>query len=150
MNKFYKIVFVVVFILLMFTSIVYAHGVEYEFIQNNVMIKAWFSGGKPFYPATFDLYSPDNYEKVYLSGETDNKGIFSFKPDKPGKWIVMLRDKTGHGTRINLDVNENLSLDKDNPIGSINLYQKLIMVVCVIWGFIGTALFFIGRKKKEV
>jgi len=134
----------------MFTSIVYAHGVEYEFIQNNVMIKAWFSGGKPFYPATFDLYSPDNYEKVYLSGETDNKGIFSFKPDKPGKWIVMLRDKTGHGTRINLDVNENLSLDKDNPIGSINLYQKLIMVVCVIWGFIGTALFFIGRKKKEV
>jgi nickel transport protein len=149
MTKFYKIVSVAIFTLLIFTSVAFAHGVEYEFIRDNVTIKASFSGGKPFYPATFDLYSPDDYEEVYLSGETSDKGMFSFKPNKPGKWVVMLRDKTGHGTRINIDVNKDLSINTGESNSSTALYQKIIMAVCVIWGFIGTALFFIRRKKKE-
>lgn len=149
MIKFYKTMFVAVFILLFFTSVAFAHGVEYEFIRNNVTIKAYFSGGKPFYPATFDLYSPDDYEEVYLSGETNNEGVFSIKPNSPGKWIVMLRDKTGHGTRINIDVNKDLSINTGGTNSSSTLYQKIIMAVCVIWGFIGTALFFIRKKKKE-
>lgn len=85
--------------------------------------------------------------KVDMKTRTNNDGLFSFIPDKAGIWTIQVRDKSGHGMRINLEIDKQLKLKKDNTVKQgISYIQKIIMATCVIWGFIGTALFF---KRKQ-
>ena len=66
--------------------------------------------------------------------------------NKQGMWIIQIRDNFGHGMRINLDIDKNLYLKKSLKKTSSGL-QKIFMAICVVWGFIGTTLFFKRSRK---
>lgn len=143
-----KIQLIIIFILiLIMPTVIYAHGVVYEFVQNKVCIKVSYESGEAFYPATVKVYRPDE-KKVSMKSKTDENGFFSFEPDIAGKWILMFQDSSGHGTRVNVNIKDDLTLDIENSVDSISVFQKIIMGICVIWGFVGTALFFIKRRKQ--
>ncbi len=147
-KKFFLIIFSILSILFFIAENSFSHGINYEIIDNTVNVKTFFEDDTPFYPATVKVYSPENYDKVYLEGQNNENGVFSFQPNKPGEWIIMVRDKSGHGVRVNVKVKENLTVDSGENFGSLSMTQKLIMAGCVLWGLFGTALFF-RRKTKN-
>ena len=121
---------------LLISSDLYAHGTEYEVLSEGVIgIKALFDTGDPMSDSEVIIFAPASTD-VYYRTNTDRNGIVGFRPDRPGLWIIQVRDKCGHGMRINLDVDDSgkVSGAAGNSSGT-SFVQKIVMAICVIWGF---------------
>lgn len=136
-----------------------AHGVKMQYQTTQaIAIQAKYDTGAPFANAQVTVYAPQS-NTPWLQGTTDETGRFTFTPDssKPGTWQVKAR-LAGHGDILNLTVGAAAipptAAAPDAPIepdqGGTIVYtplQKGVMAASVIWGAIGTALFFWGRKR---
>jgi nickel transport protein len=131
-----------------------AHGAKAEYkFTSAVEIKAQYDSGLPMKNAEITVYSPDNPTQPWQTGMTDEKGYFTFKPDasQTGYWEVKVR-QAGHGTLISIPIKaenslsqESTFLTQNNP--GLTPLQKGVMIASVIWGCIGTALFFQRPKQ---
>lgn len=123
----------------------YAHGasVKYESVVT-YKIEAKYDSGTPIDNAQVLVYAPDNPAKVWAKGQTDKKGIYILTPDlsKTGSWLVQIR-KAGHGASVNIQVEDGKIISGDTGLGK---GQTIIMAISVVWGFVGTALYFSRRK----
>ncbi len=133
-----------------FSSAVHAHGTKYEILKSrDLRIKASFDAGEPMAGADVLIFAPDTM-KPERKTTSDNDGVFVFTPDKPGIWILQVRDKAGHGMRINLDIDSSLSVSVNQEMkAGTTLLQKLVMAFCVVVGFLGTALYFMGKRENR-
>lgn len=150
-----------------------AHGTKINY-QNTeaIVINAAYDTGKPMKKAQISVYAPDNPSQPWLTGTTDSEGRFLFQPDsaKSGNWEVKVRH-LGHGGVIRVPVTstaqpvetqqtqptasqtsstpeqvvrvpESDNLEQHTPL------QRGLMIASIIWGCVGTALFFSNRKKN--
>ncbi len=151
-----------------------AHGANIQYKSTNALqINATYDSGQPMSNAQVTIYAPDDPATPWLTGTTDEKGGFIFVPDptKVGNWEVKVR-QAGHGAMITIPGaipggNSPSSLNQNEPnaanqsvtqnqqsvannVANKNYtpMQKGLMIVSVVWGFVGTALFF-SRKSLE-
>lgn len=123
-----------------------AHGVEITYqVKNAIEISAKYDTGEPVSEGQVTIFAPDNPSTPWFTGKCDEDGHFVFTPDpsKPGTWDIQVR-KAGHGGMIHIPVGE------EKPVSGITGYttlQIVLMAACVIWGLVGTALFFTRRKS---
>lgn len=130
-----------------------AHGVEIEYeMHPTLQIQANYDSGDPLGNAAVVVYAPDNPAEPWLTGMTNAEGQFSFNPDltKPGDWEVKVR-QAGHGdiVRIPIEMPEDAGVHLatvGTSASSFSPVQKVVMSTVVVWGFVGTALFFAARK----
>ena len=128
-------------------TIVYAHGVNIEYTSDvEIEIVAKYDNGEPLAGAQVVIYAPDDPSTPWLTGVCDDQGRFGFTPDtsKPGTWDVQVR-LAGHGDMIHIPIGENTA-----PTGGIGGYTQLqigLMAACVVWGSVGTALYFSRRRN---
>ena len=144
-----------------------------------IAIQANFEDGTPMKNAQAVVYSPQDPTTPWLTGMTDEKGQFNFVPDPSlsGNWDVKIR-KSGHGDIISIPTEEgkivsSIEGQPDIPktkrgeqivsdvveTGTWNIktrvardftpWQKLMMTVTSVWGFIGTAFFFSRNQKSS-
>ncbi len=151
---------------------VLAHGVEMEHRRvSSVEVQARFETGEPMANAQVLVYAPDNPDEPWQQGTTDDQGRFSFVPDDalPGSWEVMVR-QAGHGAIATIPVTAAASADSApdsppaaevdsttegessansliSPSTGLSPVQRGITIGSVIWGLIGTALFFARGKR---
>jgi len=80
---------------------------------------------------------------------TDPRGVVCFAPHRSGTWVLQVREASGHGLRVNLEIGEDLGIAQGSGEhqGRMSAFQIALMALCVCWGFAGTALFF-GSKRK--
>lgn len=141
-----------------------AHGVTVEHRQvSSVEIEARFETGEPMANAQVLVYAPDNPAEPWQQGTTNDQGQFSFTPDatQPGSWEVMVR-QAGHGVLTTIPVadpaaensasNPGAEAEAEpnsliSPSTGLSPVQQGITIGSVIWGFIGTALFFARGKR---
>ena len=124
-----------------------AHGTGYNIIKGGIGIEAMYNEGSPMSDSDVTLFSPDNSTNPYLTGITDQKGRFIFFPETKGEWILRVDDGMGHSLTAKLDVTEKGVLSKTD--GAILSYlQKITMAICVLWGLIGTGLYFKSKKDN--
>ncbi len=130
----------------------WGHGVNLEYqLVNQVQIQARYDSGTPMAQAQVLVYAPGNASSPWLRGTTDAQGRFSFSPEanQPGYWQVMVR-QAGHGQSVPVPV----------PVGEVvvtsgakprtqALGQCWLPIAAVIWGFVGTALFFSRRPPSR-
>ncbi len=130
------------------TVSVFGHGTKYEILpQKTLAIKAMFDTGDPMRMAKVLIFAPDQ-TKPSRTTVTDSSGVFYFTPDKAGTWILQVREKGGHGMRINLEIDESMALAAvRKSVHTASYLQKTLMALAVIWGCIGTALYF--KKRVE-
>ncbi len=136
-------------IIILFTlglpAAVFGHGVEIDYQTTKAIeITATYDTGDPVSEGQVIIYAPDNPSTPWATGKCDEKGRFTFTPDpsKPGTWDVQVR-KAGHGGMIHIPVGG----DEVAAGGTgYTTPQIALMTASVIWGFIGTALFFSRRK----
>ncbi|MEB3313893.1 MAG: carboxypeptidase-like regulatory domain-containing protein [Cyanobacteriota bacterium] len=123
----------------------WGHGVSLEYqLVNQVQIQAGYDSGTPMAQAQVMIYAPGNASSPWSQGTTDAEGRFSFSPDgnQPGYWQVMVR-QAGHGQSVTVPVGE-ITATPAPALGrqSTSLGQRWLPIAAVIWGFVGTALFF--------
>ena len=132
-----------------------AHGANIQYWQTQAIeIKATYDDGTPIRNAQVIVYSPEDPATPWLTGTTDVQGRFIFTPDlsQSGNWDVKVR-QSGHGNIISIPwKGSTITTRNHNSSYSNAVYtplQKAVMIVVVIWGFVGTALFFSRRKMKQ-
>jgi nickel transport protein len=93
------------------------------------------------------VYAPDDPSTPWLTGVCDDEGRFSFVPDtsKPGMWDVQVR-QAGHGDIVHIPVGEDAAVS--GSTGGYTTLQIVLMALCVVWGSVGTALYFSRRKRR--
>lgn len=121
-----------------------AHGAAIEYTLNTtVEIRAAYDSGEPMDGGQVAVYAPDDPSTPWLTGVCDQQGRFSFTPDPglPGTWDVQVR-QAGHGDIIHIPIGAGAT---GSSSSGYTTSQVVLMGACVIWGFVGTALFF-SRK----
>ena len=124
-----------------------AHGVKIEYTVNMAIeIVATYDNGEPMAGAQVTIYAPDEPSSPWLNGVCDDEGRFSFIPDtsKPGTWDVQVR-QAGHGDIVHIPIGEDMVVT--GGTGGYSALQIVLMAACFIWGSVGTALYFSGRRR---
>jgi nickel transport protein len=136
-----------VLMLLVLPAQALAHGVNIEYSSDvEIVIVAKYDTGTPMAGAQVTVYAPDDPTTPWLTGVCDDEGVFSFTPDTsiPGTWDVQVR-LAGHGGIIHIPVGEGAA--GSGGLGGYSWLQVAIMAACVIWGSVGTALYFRRRRR---
>lgn len=137
--------------LLLITSTALAHGTKIGLNEvEAVEIEARFDNGDPMAEAQVAVYAPTDRATPWLTGQADVNGHFVFVPDRAlaGQWDIQLRT-AGHGDWVYLDMAEGNITELRGSGGGFTLAQIVLMSAAVIWGFVGTALYFMGSRKEE-
>ncbi|KJS82657.1 MAG: hypothetical protein JM58_14400 [Peptococcaceae bacterium BICA1-8] len=142
-----RIIILTLFIIILFSPIIaHAHGAKIEYNANmSYELLAKYDSGEPMANAQIIVYAPDDPATPWTKGAADENGRYSFVPDfsKKGMWTIQAR-YAGHGANINIEIGEEASLAGST---GYTWLQKLIMAASVVWGMIGTALFYTRRKN---
>ncbi|MFT5730559.1 MAG: nickel transport protein [Desulforhopalus sp.] len=89
-------------VIALYTTTASAHGLGYRLLKNDTteVVEFRYSNGSalPFAEvevwspddAEVEVWSPDDAEIEFQNGRTDKNGRFSFFPDVPGIWRVIL------------------------------------------------------------
>jgi nickel transport protein len=123
-----------------------AHGAKIDYRVDVVIeIFARYDSGEPMAGAQVSVYAPDDPVTPWLNGVCDDEGHFRFAPDtsRPGTWDVQVR-QAGHGDIVHIPVGEG-SVGTAGAGGYTPL-QIVLMAACVVWGAVGTSLYFWRRK----
>jgi nickel transport protein len=129
-----------------FAGTVHAHGAAIEYtLSTAVELVATYDTGEPMAGGQVTVYAPDDPANPWLTGECDEEGRFVFTPDpgKPGTWDVQVR-QAGHGDMVHIAIGAGVAASGG---GGLSVAQIVLMAVCVVWGFVGTALFFVSKKR---
>ncbi|MEB3273061.1 MAG: carboxypeptidase regulatory-like domain-containing protein [Prochlorothrix sp.] len=137
----------------------WGHGAKIDYrIQPHVSLVARYDTGEPLASATVTIYSPANPTEPWQTLTTDDQGQVQFTPDPTltGEWAVKVRE-AGHGGLITLNLdgstlnlanaNANLmSLPTSAQAAALSPVQQGIIAASVIWGFVGTSLYFTRKS----
>ena len=150
---------------------VFAHGAKLEYQPlNGIEIQARYDSGEPMKAAQVNIYAPDNPNEPWQTGTTDDEGRFVFTPDpsRPGNWEVMVR-QAGHGDILVVPVTAESAEATASAPGTPNQAETgaegspavlanretipsagvplWVSMAAMVWGFVGTALFFARGKR---
>ena len=123
------------------TMTAFAHGAKIEYTINMaVEIVASYDTGEPMAGGQVTVYAPDDPSTPWLTGVCDEEGGFTFTPDPaiPGFWDVQVR-QSGHGDMVHILIGEGMAASGGTGFTTL---QFVLMGACIIWGCVGTALFF--------
>lgn len=125
-----------------------AHGTDIEYdIVTAINVTALFEDGTPMGACQYIVYAPDNPAEAWANGDCDENGRFTINPDTTitGNWAVNIRE-AGHGDIINIPINDEGVAFAAQP--QSNTLQSILTGLAVVWGFVGTALYFSNRQPK--
>lgn len=135
-----------------------AHGANIDYTRTEaIKIHAQYESGEPMANSSVTVYAPDDPAQPWLQGETDDNGNFVFVPDfeQAGDWAVRVR-QAGHGNILNISIEDGArprgsAASSDTISGSTGNYNPIrrwVAIFAVVWGFVGTALFFARSKRS--
>lgn len=139
-----------------------AHGVDITHTidpaSGAITISASFDTGEALDAAQVAVFAPSDLLNPWLTGTTDASGAFTFTPDyaDEGTWDVQVR-RAGHGGLMHLALNASMQVAARGVSGTLGdsvsagftPAQIILMAASVVWGFIGTALYFMSRQNLK-
>jgi nickel transport protein len=123
-------------------------------VELAVAVEATYHSGRPMAGARVTVMAPGAPDEPWLVGQCDADGRFEFAPpvDRPGTWDVLVAHQ-GHGGRVSVEIGgegkETASAvvtAEASSTAHLSVLQRVVMGACVVWGLIGTALFFSRRR----
>ncbi|MGD9387783.1 MAG: hypothetical protein PVI87_06105 [Gammaproteobacteria bacterium] len=84
----------------------HAHALLHERVPGEaVILRLSFPGGDAPLFEPYEVYAPGS-ETPFQAGRVNARGELSFRPDRAGEWQVKVFTADGHGTTIDLVVDE--------------------------------------------
>ena len=128
------------------------HGAFVDVTETRaVAIDVRYDTDEPMTEAQVSVFAPDDPARPWRVGQTDAAGRFAFVPDdRAGRWAIQVR-QAGHGAMgyVEVGVAAGITLTSAATAGADPL-QRLLMVASVVWGCIGTALYFRRNARATV
>lgn len=124
----------------------FAHGVDITYGSTSaIQLTARYDTGQPVSGGDVIIYAPNDPTKPWATGKCDDNGVFTFTPDPSlqGTWDVQVR-QAGHGGMVHIPVEGSAVQAGDT---GFTTGQIVIMSASLVWGLVGTALFFSRRKS---
>lgn len=93
-------------------------------VGNSLSLRTSFSNGQPLKGATVLVYSPDQPDRVWAKGVTDDQGRYTFVPDSSisGEWKVDIQ-REGHEDILKVPVTgEGIEIDLMAQTGSRDVH----------------------------
>ncbi len=118
-------------------GLVYAHAVGYKVEKGGaITISVWYEGLSriPMKEAFVKVFAPGE-DEFFQRGRTDRKGKFSFYPDRPGDWYVLINDGKGHGVALKVRVRKPGA--DEICSSSLPFYLKILIGLSLIFGLFG-------------
>ena len=83
-----------------------AHELEVtvSFAAPAVILRAAYGGSEPVPFAKVQVFAPSAAAVEFQTGHTDKRGAFSFVPEGPGAWRVIVDDEEGHRREVAVTV----------------------------------------------
>lgn len=138
-----KKVLLLLVLLLIPTSVVYAHGtaISAEIDGTTITLHAKFDDGAPMSDAQISVFAPVNPRETYLQGVADGSGIFTFEIDPTivGTWDVRVRI-AGHGEMIHFPVAEDGTITFVS--GKMPLWQRALIATAILVFLAGVAYYY--------
>jgi nickel transport protein len=96
------------------------------------------------------VFSPQDSKTEYQNGRSDAAGVFSFVPDKPGKWKFVIDDEMGHRKEKTIEITGEFLKDSGiaKSTGELSTYWKMLIGVSIIIGCTGI-LFWVKARKAQ-
>lgn len=126
-----------------------AHGVLMDATPiPSFQVHVRYESGEPMANAQVNVYAPTDPKNAWLQTVADENGYFLFTPDPTlmGTWDIQAR-LAGHGEVLQIDVQKDGAIHQLTPSRGTPM-QKGVTIAAVVWGFVGTALFFSKRSSK--
>ncbi len=150
---------------LSFMDAAVSHGAKLTYdVEPTISLTATYDSGEPFNQAQVFVYSPENPQEPWKTGTTDELGRYQFRPNPeiPGNWTVTVR-QAGHGDMITINLDESTPIANGSmgdaasssnssllaDLTDISIPQRLLTGASVIWGCVGTALYFSRGHKSS-
>lgn len=109
-----------------------------------VIIRSAYAGTEVCAYAGIEIFSPNDSRVEFQNGRTDARGMFSFVPDRVGKWRAVIDDEMGHRVETIIDLTD---LSNQAESGSVQpIWQKTITGLVLIIGLTG---FLYGWKARR-
>ncbi|MDP3012805.1 MAG: hypothetical protein Q8M92_01095 [Candidatus Subteraquimicrobiales bacterium] len=136
-------------LLLLIYSGAEAHSIHYQVENKGISVRVFYAQDDPASYSSYEIFGPG--DKIpHQKGRTDKNGFVSFLPDRQGKWVVKVYGESEHGmhgARIEVNVNENLSMDSfKKPL--VAQYTKAFVGISFIMAIFG--LWAMLRSRKSV
>ena len=117
-----------------------------------ITFKSGFSSGEPIAYGEVLIYAPGNDKVEFQNGRTDQNGVFSFLPDRPGIWKVEVEGGLGHKLFFDVDVAESngnmlAGKTKKNPLQASNTI-KVLLGISLIFNLCLAAVCVRNLKKR--
>jgi nickel transport protein len=116
-----------------------------------VAVDARYDTDEPMTEAQVSVFAPDDPAEPWRVGRTDAAGQFVFVPDeRAGRWAIQVR-QAGHGAIGYVEVGVAARITPTGPAkAGLDPLQRWLMVASVVWGCIGTALYFRRTAHAKV
>jgi len=127
------------------TMAVFAHGSNIKVTEHiTYELYGKFEDGQVMKNAQITIFSPEDPKTPHTVATANEEGKYFFIPDPEiqGEWTIQFRT-AGHGDMIAIDSSKGAA-DTSPTIG---LLQRIVVGLSVLWGFVGTSLYFKGRAK---
>lgn len=111
-----------------------------------VVIRAKYGGSDPVAFAKVQILSPGRSRSEYQNGLTDRKGQFSFVPDVPGAWLVVVDDEEGHRREITVEVSSSFALGAPTTTAAPERWMRVLTGLSLLVGLTG---FLYGWKSRR-
>lgn len=151
MKKHWNIHWIIICLIFILPTLVFAHGAKYSTLKGGVGITAAYLDDTPLADCDVRVFSPEDSITPYQTGQTDAYGRFMFLPDKKGKWKIIVDDGMGHRVDAVIDITADMKLEPASQAsGGLAQWQKILVALCLIFGFTGLYLFYVSRKKQAL
>jgi nickel transport protein len=114
-----------------------------------VVLRAAYGGSEAVAFAKVQVFSPADGKTEYQTGMTDRRGGFSFLPDAPGEWRVIIDDETGHKREVTVAVPAGFAEGAAAPAGvggGSSRLERAVLGMAILFGITG-ALY--GWKARQ-
>lgn len=135
------------------TSNAFGHGAFLDAtVVTAVEIQARYDTGEPMVAAQVSIFAPDDPVQPWKVGTTDSQGRYSFVPDaRLGRWAIQAR-QAGHGAMGYVEIRDDMTTVTAGGTGysqGSDTLQRLLMGASIVWGCIGTALYFRRPRRRS-
>lgn len=111
------------------------------------IVRAVYGGSEPVVFAKVRVYAPGGGSTQHQAGSTDRRGLFSFVPDGPGKWRVVVDDEEGHRAESFIEVPPDFSAGAPAVATRPSRWERALLGVALILGLTGFLYGFKARRS---
>jgi nickel transport protein len=111
-----------------------------------VVVRAAYGGSEPVPFAKVQVFTPSSPTREFQAGVTDPRGYFSFVPDGPGAWRVVIDDEEGHRREFPVTVPDPFHSSVSTPGKSTSRLERAVLGLAIIIGATG---FLYGFKARR-